>query len=257
MEQYIKETISIDKIDIIAEIDELSNNLEQIEKSVKEISEKKCEVVENIIVDLTNIDCVIQTVISDPEISVIQQSTDVENNTTDNCNNVLEVVSSPMNELFLVLNFLNNNTKVENLMVKLSISLDTISQKTLEHVLTFLSTNNAKFENLPPIKNIVDEIKNVARDGMLDIYDIPSLINIITNVMNLNISNLKIKISGNLIAVVIKLIVHILIELQIIHINEQESKNITKLIDSSILLLNATISITNGKCSLFKCCSKK
>ena len=60
-----------------------------------------------------------------------------------------------------------------------------------------------------------------------------------------------------MIGTVIKVIIHMLIELQIIHTHEQEIENINKLIDSSILLLNTTILITNGKCSLFKCSSKK
>jgi hypothetical protein len=77
--------------------------------------------------------------------------------------------------------------------------------------------------------------------------------------MNFNISKLKIKIKidGNLIATVIKVIVHALIELQIIHTNEQDSENINKLINSSILLLNTTVAIIKTKSSLFHCCAKK
>jgi sulfur relay (sulfurtransferase) DsrC/TusE family protein len=227
--------VSLDKINIIEKIDELNTTLEHIENSVKEISESKENVIESVI--------------------NTQQNTNLEIKINETLN-VFEGAHSSQNDLYLLLNFLQNNNQVVNLMNKLSLIIDRKTQGQLENVLKFLTTNNIKFDSSPPIKNIIDEIKKVFSDGKLDLYDIPALINIVANIIKLDLANLKINFDNNLIGLIIKFIVHALIELKIIKTIQQENNSIDKLIDSSILLLKTTMTISNVKCSFFSCCKK-
>lgn len=236
------ETISLDKVNIVEKLDELTNNLEQIEQTVKEISETKESIGENL-----NTEQVTNSLVTEP----------VANQVTESSNDTSNEEKKTPDELLLITEYLKNSEPITKLVEKLSIRLDSKSQKNLEDVLKFLATSNTKNENVAPISDIIREIKNVFADGKLDLYDIPSLINIVTSVLNLNISNIKIKVDAGLISTIIKFIIHILIELQIIHTDNQDTILMNKLIDSSILLLNTQIAISNVKCSLFSCCKKK
>ena len=225
--EYNNKSLSIDENNIITEINELTKNLEEIEKSIKEI--KGGKYIENI--------------------------TDIENNSNIIFNVFEGINSNSKNELFQILNYLNNNTKVEFIINKFAIRLDNYNQQKLEDILKFLSIDNIKYDNSPPIKIIIDKIKNIFIDGKIDIYDIPAIINTITSVLNI-FSNFIIKVDIQLLSLIIKIIIHMLIELKIISTNEIEESNVNKLIDSSILLLNTTI-ITNGKYSFLSCCGKR
>lgn len=175
---------------------------------------------------------------------------------TENTNKT-ENTDKTLSELDLVLNILNSDTDITSLLNKFNYQLDKNTLLKLNKILNFLSQNNTKFNNLPPVQNVIDGIKEVFADGKLDLSDIPTLITLITNILNLNLSNLKVNINIDVISVVIKLIIHILIMQKIINISETEEATIDKLIDSSIKLLNTTILISNVKCSCFSCFSKK
>ena len=227
--KYNNNKSSIDENNIITKINELSKNLEEIEKSIQEIEETKDIIIENI--------------------------TNIENNPNIIFNVFEGVNSDSINELTQILNYLNDNTKVEFIINKLAVRLDIYNQQKIENILKFLSINNVKYDNSPPVKIIIDKIKNVFINGKIDIYDIPAIINIVTSVLNIYF-NFIIKVDIQILSIIIKFIIHMLIELKIISTNEIEESNINKLIDSSILLLNTTI-ITNSKYSFLSCCGKR
>jgi hypothetical protein len=157
----------------------------------------------------------------------------------------------PISELDLVLYILKSDTDIKLLLNKLNYHLDNNTLQKLNHILIYFSQKNVKFNNSPPIKNIIDSIKEVFADGKLDLSDIPTLITVTNNILNVNLSTLKFKIDVNIISIVIKLVIHILIIQQVIKINEMDVPTINKLIDSSMMLLNTTITISNIKCKCF------
>lgn len=147
-----------------------------------------------------------------------------------------------LNVYDLILSFLNDNDKVNTMFNKLTLNMNNDTKKCVDNILLLLTQNGDN--NLT--KNFVDGVNQICSDGKLDVYDIPTIINIITNVVNLS----KIKFDMTTVTLMIKILIHILIELQIIKTNENE--NIDKLIDSSVVLLNTTIKISNCK----MCCKK-
>jgi hypothetical protein len=264
--EQVSETVSLDKVNVEEKINELTNNLEQIEKSVNEIAETKDAVAEVVAPVVEAVAPVVEAVapvveavvpVAEVVVPVVEAVAPVVENTVNVVTEVLGETVPPLNELSLIVGFINEDGKLPNLMDKLSIRPDAKTQKSIDTVFKFLSTANVKFDNSPPIKNIVDEIKKLFSAGKLNLYDIPSLINIVVDVLNLNLSGLKIQVDTNLVGLVIKLIIHILISLEIIHTGEAETASIDRLIDSSIALLNTSIAISKAKCSLFACCGKK
>ena len=228
-----KENI-IENIDPVTQLNDLTNQLEHIEESLKQISENESP--------------------NSPD--------EIKNNIFENAvaYTMIDLVNSevnPKSELELVLDFIKNNDKIKELLNKLNVSIDSNSETKLNNIIEFLSKNNAKFDDFPPIKNIIDEIKNIFADGKIDLCDVPSLINVVTNILNFNLNQIKIKIDTNIVSILIKLLIHILIIEKIIKINEIEEKIIDKMIDTSLVLLNTTINIANVKCSCFSFLNKK
>jgi len=183
-------------------------------------------------------------------------------NNTDNCvnvniDNIVEINLMVKSDLDIILYFLQNDVKLKELISKLNIDLDKQTEKKINEMINFLSKNNVKFDNNPPIKKIIDEIKIVFADGKMDLQDIPNLISIITNILNLNVSSIKFSIDTNTISIFIKLLINALIIEKVIKVNDIEQQMINRLIDSSLLLLNTTIAISKVKCSCLPFCNKK
>lgn len=172
---------------------------------------------------------------------------------TDTQINIFEGVSAePVNDLFMVLAFFNNQTKLNKLFEKLLINLDSNKYTKLLQVIKVLTESNVKFNNVPLINKIIVEIKDIFSDGKLDVHDIPSIINIMTEVLNVDLSKLSVSIDASIINVLIKLIINVLIELKIIVVYGHSFQSLNLLIDSSIRLLNTSIKIKSG-CFSFMC----
>lgn len=215
--EYNNKSLSIDEINIIGENEELSKSLEAIEKSIKEIEETKDIIVEN------NSNIIL---------------------------NVFEgVTSNTIDELSQILNYFNNNPRVENLLNKLP---DTKKQKKLKVVLKFLSTNNKKYNNSPPIKIIVNKIKSKLPNEKNDIY---TIISTGVDVLITMVYEVKLGIDSQLIPLIIGIITHMLVELKIISTCEIEETHIDEMLD--LYFYNRIILLTNSKCCLFSCYGNK
>jgi len=204
---------------------------------------------------------VVQQVESETKETENKEEEKTDNNTNNsvdvNMVNIAETNLMAKSDLEIILYFLQNDVKLKELISKLNIELDDHSDKKLNAIINFLSKNNVKFDNNPPIKKIIDEIKVVFADGKMDLQDIPNLISIITNILNLNMNSIKFSIDTNTISILIKLLINVLIIEKVIKVNDIEQQMINRLIDSSLLLLNTTIAISKVKCSCLPFCNKK
>ena len=140
--------------------------------------------------------------------------------------------------------------ELENAINKLNLNLD---EKTLLVVLNIFDILMANDGINAPIKGIIEKIKEILSDGKIDLNDVPNLVKIVTDILNLNKSEFKqIKFGVKEIGVVIKIIISILIQLEIISSDEEV---IMKMVDSSLSLLETTINVGKLKCNLFSCCN--
>lgn len=146
---------------------------------------------------------------------------------------------------------LMDNNYIQGLITKLSINIDTATNAKIGNILTFLNTSVA---GVLPLKSMLDNLQQVFEDGVLDLYDVPIIVKIITDLLNTNINaellrNVKITDVG----LVLKLLIYILIEFKIIQTDKIDNKTIFKIIDSSLNLLETSLKVSNIKfnCS---CC---
>ena len=146
---------------------------------------------------------------------------------------------------------LMDNNYIQGLITKLSINIDTATNAKIGNILTFLNTS---VSGVLPLKSMLDNLQQVFEDGVLDLYDVPIIIKIITELLNTNINaellrNVKITDVG----LVLKLLIYILIEFKIIQTDKIDNKTIFKIIDSSLDLLETSLKVSNIKfnCS---CC---
>ena len=146
---------------------------------------------------------------------------------------------------------LMDNNYIQGLITKLSIVIDTTTNAKIGNILTFLNTSVA---GVLPLKSMLDNLQQVFEDGVLDLYDVPIIVKIITDLLNTNINaellqNVKITDVG----LVLKLLIYILIEFKIIQTDKIDNKTIFKIIDSSLNLLETSLKVSNIKfnCS---CC---
>jgi hypothetical protein len=146
---------------------------------------------------------------------------------------------------------LMDNNYIQGLITKLSINIDTATNAKIGNILTFLNTGVA---GVLPLHSMLGNLQQVFEDGVLDLYDVPIIVKIITDLLNTNINaellrNVKITDVG----LVLKLLIYILIEFKIIQTDKIDNKTIFKIIDSSLDLLETSLKVSNIKfnCS---CC---
>jgi hypothetical protein len=131
---------------------------------------------------------------------------------------------------------------------KLKLNLD---DKTLKLVLDIFELLTKNSDGTAPIRGIIEKIKEILADGKLDTYDIPILVKIVTDILNLNMSNFKnIKFGVKEVGIVVKIIIMTLVRLDVI---KNDEVLIMKMIDSSLALLETTIAVSNVKCK-WPCC---
>ena len=210
--------------DVVTQIDNLTQNLNQIEQTI-----------------------------TSPNIIHIQHDKDniIE------VNDISLVNEKSLSEFELVLLILKNNDQMKLILNKFNLQLDNITLMNLKQILDYLSKKNPILNNTAPIEDMITSIKEVFADGRIDASDIPTLITLMTKILNLKLSDVKFNININVVSIIIKLIIHILVIQDIIKINTIDELAINKLIDSSLILLNTTIAISNVKCSCFPCFNKK
>ena len=107
-----------------------------------------------------------------------------------------------------------------------------------------LLNKNTNNQTYAPLNIIINQILFIFSDGKLDTHDIPMLVKVATECLNLNIKTGVIKeLTIDDIGALIKIIIIGLIESKIININSNDEQIIIKLIDGSLILLNTTIEI--------------
>lgn len=175
----------------------------------------------------------------------------------DNITKIQENISQVQEKVLLVNHvdkigsLLMDNNYIQDLIKKLSINIDTATNAKIGNILTFLNTS---VSGVLPLKSMLDNLQQVFEDGVLDLYDVPIIVKIITDLLNTNINaellrNVKITDVG----LVLKLLIYILIEFKIIQTDKIDNKTIFKIIDSSLDLLETSLKVSNIKfnCS---CC---
>jgi len=190
---------------------------------------------------------------TDPSAGVVNLIVEVQ----DNVEQVKEKVQDNIEKVLLVNHvdkigsLLMDNNYIQGLITKLSINIDTTTNAKIGNILTFLNTSVA---GVLPLHSMLGNLQQVFEDGVLDLYDVPIIVKIITDLLNTNINaellrNVKITDVG----LVLKLLIYILIEFKIIQTDKIDNKTIFKIIDSSLDLLETSLKVSNIKfnCS---CC---
>jgi hypothetical protein len=208
----------------------------------------------------------------DPSVGVINLVVEVQEKVNENIAQVQEKVNeniaqvqekvneniAQVQEKVLLINhvdkigsLLMDNNYIQGLITKLSINIDTATNAKIGNILTFLNTSVA---GVLPLHSMLGNLQQVFEDGVLDLYDVPIIVKIITDLLNTNINaellrNVKITDVG----LVLKLLIYILIEFKIIQTDKIDNKTIFKIIDSSLDLLETSLKVSNIKfnCS---CC---
>ena len=189
-------------------------------------------------------------------VKVEENITQVQDNVTKIQDNVAKIQDNVekvilVNHVDKIGSLLMDNNYIQGLITKLSINIDTATNAKIGNILTFLNTSVA---GVLPLQSMLGNLQQVFEDGVLDLYDVPIIVKIITDLLNTNINaellrNVKITDVG----LVLKLLIYILIEFKIIQTDKIDNKTIFKIIDSSLDLLETSLRVSNIKfnCS---CC---
>lgn len=171
----------------------------------------------------------------------------------------IESVNAGVGEIDInkVISFLKNFNYVNDVITKKLFLTITEEQNTkLTNILEYLCTD---IQSKLPLKNMIQQIKAIFDDNKIDIYDIPTIIEIITNFFNTNMSSVNVQnITVDDIALCIKVLLIIFIETNVVGNNMNiELPVILKLFDSSLKLLKLHINVKNKLCiNFFNCCKK-
>jgi len=190
---------------------------------------------------------------TDPAVGVVNLIVEVEDNIEKIQDNITEIEEKVLlvNHVDKIGSLLMNNNYIQGLITKLSINIDTATNAKIGNILTFLNTS---VSGVLPLKSMLDNLQQVFEDGVLDLYDVPIIVKIITDLLNTNINaellrNVKITDVG----LVLKLLIYILIEFKIIQTDKIDNKTIFKIIDSSLDLLETSLKVSNVKINC-SCC---
>jgi hypothetical protein len=177
-----------------------------------------------------------------------------------NTDGIIEVVSIDVNkevDVNNIISALKNSDYINNIITKkLVVTISEDQNNKLMNILEFLYTD---VQSRLPLKNIVQNIKTIFDDNKIDIFDIPTIIEIITNFFNLHITTMRVQnITIDDIALCIKVLLIIFIETNFVGNNMNlDLPVILKLFDSSLNLLKLNVNIKNKLCiNIFNCCKK-
>jgi len=159
---------------------------------------------------------------------------------------LLEQITNNEDLLKDLLLLLVNKDKLTELLNKFNLNIPENVLNEILNVLTYLGNETSN----QPITIIMDELQNVLEDGKLEIYEIPQLISVITeNIPKLNIK----KFNSKNLSTLIKVLIIVLMNTKVIKINSEDFQLISKVIDSSLVLLNTTAVISKFDCPWFNC----
>jgi hypothetical protein len=198
--------------------------------------------------------------VKDPSVGVVNLVIELQENVekvNDNIEKVNETIAQVQEKVLLVNHvdkigsLLMDNNYIQGLITKLSINIDTATNAKIGNILTFLNTSVA---GVLPLHSMLGNLQQVFEDGVLDLYDVPIIVKIITDLLNTNINaellrNVKITDVG----LVLKLLIYILIEFKIIQTDKIDNKTIFKIIDSSLDLLETSLKVSNIKFNCSSC----
>jgi hypothetical protein len=158
-------------------------------------------------------------------VKVEENITQVQDNVAKIQDNVEKVIL--VNHVDKIGSLLMDNNYIQGLITKLSINIDTATNAKIGNILTFLNTSVA---GVLPLHSMLGNLQQVFEDGVLDLYDVPIIVKIITDLLNTNINaellrNVKITDVG----LVLKLLIYILIEFKIIQTDKIDNKTIFKI----------------------------
>ena len=191
--------------------------------------------------------------VKDPSVGVVNLVIELHENVEKVNDNIAQIQQKVLlvNHVDKIGSLIMDNNYIQSLITKLSIVIDTATNAKIGNILTFLNTSVA---GVLPLHSMLSNLQQVFEDGVLDLYDVPIIVKIITDLLNTNINaellrNVKITDVG----LVLKLLIYILIEFKIIQTDKIDNKTIFKIIDSSLDLLETSLKVSNVKfnCS---CC---
>ena len=139
----------------------------------------------------------------------------------------------------LVKLILLTNDKFNEFVSKAKITIGTNQSNPIKNILNYLigETNDDK----PPIDNIINQVLEILSDNKVELYEIPTLINVIhESLKNLPTS---VRITTHDISILIKLVLFILVETKTVKVSSEDYELISKVIDTSMVLLNKSVKI--------------
>lgn len=161
--------------------------------------------------------------------------------------NTDQVSDTKNNEVSQIVTMISNINEVQTLLNK---NCCTIPEDQLNKLLKVLSSLSVETKNIVPLNNILKCLSDVFEDGKLEIHEIPILIKVLNeNVLKQNISS----ITSADFSLLLKLLIIILIELNILKLNSSDVQMINALIDTSLELLNIQINLPTKE-QIRKCC---
>jgi len=165
-------------------------------------------------------------------------------------NDTEHIILNVYEPLLNMIEIFGQKEKIDSLIKdKLKYNLDNQSLQIINNILNLLIKNK---ESDSPIRILLNDIQDILNGGKIDSYDIPTLIKIITDLFNLNTNLFKnINIRFFDITIIIKLIISILLDLNIINNNLSYDQSM-RMIDSSLKLLETSLNLKNKSVKL--CC---
>ena len=153
-----------------------------------------------------------------------------------------------------------NSSEIMLLLVNLFSNIDSVNKLKTSIVISDKSIDiiNMLLKNSPQIfDDIGKNITNIMNDGILDVSDMPSIILLLKDFLNLNLQNNIKNLTVQDSILFIKDLLLILIEEKYIKVNDR--KTVEKIIDSSIELLSSTINVNSSLYNSLlrlRCCKK-
>ena len=154
------------------------------------------------------------------------------------------LVSKPKSDYVQIIELiklmLTTNDKFNELVAKAKITIDINQSNQIKNILNYLIGETENNENAP-IDNVIQEALKILSDNKVELYEIPSLIDVIHE----SFKNLpkSIRITTQDIGILIKFVLFILLETKTVKVSNEDYELISKVIDSSMILLNKSVEI--------------
>ena len=153
---------------------------------------------------------------------------------------VLKSKSDYVEIIELVKLMLSTNDKFNELVAEAKITIDANQSSQIKNILNYL-IGETEGDDKTPIDNVVKQALEILADNKVELYEIPSLINVIhESLKNLPAS---VRITTQDICILIKLVLFVLVETKTVKVSSEDYELISKVIDTSMVLLNKSVEI--------------